>query len=65
MVVFTRHQKRRRYARLADVLAQLREAEAEQQAGVVTDPEHAAWIAGLRARVAESRADERLNGYPW
>ena len=63
MVVFARRQKRRRYVRLADMLAQLREAEAEQRAGVVTDPEHAAWLASLRARIAESRAGERPSDY--
>ena len=63
MVVFARHRKRRRYVRLADMLAQLREAEAQQRAGVVTDPEHEAWVAGLRARIAESRAGERPGGY--
>ena len=52
---FARLQRRRRYARLAVMTAQLRTAEAEQKAEVTTDPEHEAWLAGLRARIAESR----------
>jgi hypothetical protein len=62
-MLFARLRQRRRRVQAADMYAQLRAAEAEQKAGVITDPECQARIAGLRARIADSHADERPGGY--
>lgn len=60
---FARLRRRRRYADVAVMFEALRVADGEQQAGVTGDPEYEAWIAGLRAKVADLRASPRRGGY--
>lgn len=60
---FSRRRKRRRHEQLEAMHAQLREADAQQAAGVDPDPEYAQYIARIRVQVAEWRASAQRAGY--
>jgi len=60
---FARLRRRRRYREIGVMTAELREADVQRAAGVLTDPEYQEYLAGLRARVAEWRARQRRGRY--
>lgn len=64
MAWFARRRRRQRYAEVAATYALLRTADEARQAGVTGDPEWEEYVAGLRAKVAEWRANARRDRYP-